>query len=687
MRRLLAFALLSGACSPGHLGGPDAGGPVGIDAFTATPATVFASQPSTLAWTTHGASSCTLDGSAVDVQGSQVVTPTQTRSYRLECAGQPMPASAEVTVTVTATPGDQPQFLTAEPGDGYLTFTWSLPDGGDSNLYFASQAGVTRATYASKPEGMKYAQVTSPFKVTGLVNGRAYFATATAVLAGVETVESNQATGTPRDTTDPDAGDEPFFADQWHLANTGQQGGTAGEDVKAPAAWQTGRGEGVRVAIVDTNVDFAHEDLWQNEATDASYEYLMGGAPPADAEHGTSVAGMVAARDLNGVGLRGVAPRANLVAFDVLENDVSSTEYDAMTREMDRVAVSNNSWGEANDQTGVVTLADPMWLQGVSDGTSLGRGGKGVVYVWAAGNGGDATLGPLDDANYDGQANSRFVIAVAGVGDDGLRAHTSEAGANVMVAAPTRGRGSHGLSTTDVTGALGANDGTGADYSNADYRKGFNGTSGSTPIVSGVVAMMLQANPLLTWRDVRRLLAYSARQNAPGDPGWATNLAGLHVNHQFGFGVPDAAKAVQLAKAFTAGEPSRTFGTLEQSVMTALPDANPAGVSSTLTVTGSGVGHLEFIEVEVTLPHTRAGDLGVELDRGNGPKDELAAPHLCQTDGSGNEVCNPYDQWVFGSVRHLDEPADGSWTLKVWDGRAGETGSFASWKLTFWGRP
>jgi kexin len=251
------------------------------------------------------------------------------------------------------------------------------------------------------------------------------------------------------------------------------------------------------------------------------------------------------------------------------------------------------------------------------------------------------------------------------------------------------GRADHGLSTADITGALGYNDGTlPDDYTNGSYTDLMDGTSGSTPIAAGVAALVIQANPQLTWRDVRRVLAYSARKNDPTDSDWTTNLAGLHVNHKYGFGVTDANAAVVLAKGFTPGAEEKTTATPLQTPALAIPDNDPAGIGSSLVVTGSEVGHVEFVEITLTVIHPRTGDLEISLDRGSGPVDLLTVPHSCAKDRvTHNEKCSPLKAWIFGSVRHLDEPADGTWTLKIKDKVSGNVGTLQSWGLTFWGRP
>jgi kexin len=289
-----------------------------------------------------------------------------------------------------------------------------------------------------------------------------------------------------------------------------------------------------------------------------------------------------------------------------------------------------------------------------------------------------------DNSNYDGYANNRGVMAVCAVGDDGQRALYSEAGANLWVCAPSQeiASGGHGISTTDETGTKGYNTGTLPDYADLNYTKTFSGTSGAAPQVSGVAALMLQANPNLGWRDVRLILAQTARQSDVSDTDWTTNGAGVWINHKYGFGVVDAQAAVTAASAWSNVGPQVIHETPAGSPQQAIPDNDPAGVSHTMDVTGSGITSIEFIEVTFTAAdHPFPGDLEVVLTNvATGTVSRLAEARDCLN------CTTPYDAWVFGSVRHLGETVDGAWILTVADRVAADTGTFQSWSLRFYGR-
>ncbi|RYD39800.1 MAG: hypothetical protein EOP83_36220 [Verrucomicrobiaceae bacterium] len=266
--------------------------------------------------------------------------------------------------------------------------------------------------------------------------------------------------------------DDPFFANQWHLNNTGQGNGTTGIDANVLGAWDLNvKGKDVTIAIVDDSFETTHEDLFPNTqavSTGVHFDFNDFDNDPApdffsgDA-HGVAVGGVAAGRGNNAIGISGSAPEAQMVGLRLISGP--STDLDTASALFWQpvgtpVHVSNNSWGPF-DGAGI---GGPGLLsrQALEDAALLGRDGLGQVTVFAAGNG----LMSNDDANLDGYANSRFVLAVAAVDNRGLQSWYSEPGANILVAAPSNG-GTRGIFTTDVTGDGGYNPGAG-EPSNRD---------------------------------------------------------------------------------------------------------------------------------------------------------------------------------------------------------------------------
>jgi proprotein convertase subtilisin/kexin type 2 len=497
---------------------------------------------------------------------------------------------------------------------------------------------------------------------------------------------------------------DPFFSYQWHLSNTGQLGGVAGEDIRLGSVHSSNRGEGILAYVVDDGLEITHEDLLENivggsvnvlkSASDSSVTDPGSNEP----SHGTSVGGLIAARALNGIGVSGVAPCAGIAGYNLLQDYTTENEITAMSGNK-AIFVSNNSWG-APDSTGQIAAASSTWKAAVEDGLANARGGKGTVYVWASGNGGvpDSSPNEIDNSNYDGQANFYGVVAVSAIGNNGKRASYSDNGANVWITTYSQGKNGGGtdtaITTTDLTGSAGFS--SSSTLGNNNYTNTFNGTSASAPVVTGGIALIFRENPNLTWRDIKLLLAKSARKNDPTDTDWKTNLAGYNVSHKYGFGSMDVNAAVNMAKTWTSvgGSESLRFYPSKTTYQTSspglnIPDNSATGISSSIVVSGSGVSKIEFIEVRVNISHTYTGDLKIELQRnGSSVSDVLAAKHSCYASSSSTQLvrCDPYNNWVFGTTRHLDEAGDGTWTLKVIDLEAKDTGKLESWGLKFIGR-
>ena len=588
-----------------------------------------------------------------------------------------------------------PTGLTATPKDGYVLLDANPPASGVTvtgyNIYWSTAAGVNKTTVN------KIAVGSTPQAHTGLANGTKYYYVATAINANGESAESTEVSATPVAAA---ASADPLFVDQWNLKNMGQLGANSvaakvGEDINVQPVWSARKGSGVRIAIVDDGLEIGHEDLASNIAPNGtSYNYVTLSSDPTNdpadltSGHGTEVAGIAAARDQNGLGGTGVAPRANLVGYNLLQNSTTVNEADAMIRGAASVHISSNSWG-APDGTGSVAASASTWRAAIDTGLATGRSGLGTVYTWAAGNG-----APVDNSNYDGRANYRGVIAVGAVNDQGVKSSYSEEGANLWVSAPGgESCNTHTITTTDRTGAAGSNPPPPAngytDYAAQNYTKCMNGTSAATPTVAGVVALILEANPNLGWRDVRNILAQTARINAPTDPGWygTGGTPSYGFNPKYGFGVVDAASAVAVAATWVNLPAEKTFTPPTATPNQAILDNNATGVASTITVAAgsSGITSLEYIDITFSAAdHTSPGDLTVMLISPSGTTSTLAVTHPCQN-AAGVVACAPDNAWRFGSAGHLGELADGTWTLTVKDLTATNTGTFESWGLKFYG--
>ena len=473
---------------------------------------------------------------------------------------------------------------------------------------------------------------------------------------------------------------DPWYGCQWHLNNTNQLGAGGGQDINVEEVWATNKGAGVNVAVVDTGLSYTHEDLVDNVDTSRNAHAVTGGdiANPLDA-HGTRVAGLIAARD-NDIGVRGAAPRATIYAYDLTHEGLFADDAgkaEAMAHERAVTAIYNNSWGSGRSAipksvTAVVKLA-------IREGVESGYGGKGAFYVWGAGNG----YLSGDNTNLDELKNYFAVTTACGIGYNDRRAVYSDVGASLWVCAPS-GDGSGGtrhMTTTDPGGR---------------YTDEFAGTSAATPIVSGVAALIRAENTSLTWRDVKLILANSARKNDPGHASWQQgarkygSTTRYSFSHWYGFGAVDAGAAVALARTWTLLPPTmREAEVVSSTINLDIPDAvaggTPTSVSSSVTF-DSYIEFVEFVELNTDWDHAFIRDLKIELISPSGAVSQI----LPAIDKSRvHEVLHSrYDYqsaFRFGSSRHLGEPAAGEWTLRITDHNPGHDGTLRSWSLRIYG--
>ncbi len=432
---------------------------------------------------------------------------------------------------------------------------------------------------------------------------------------------------------------DPYFPDQWHLRNTSN----TMADANVEPAWNNGyTGTGVVVGVIDGGSQSNHPDLSGNYNSTAS-------STSSSSSHGTSVAGVIAAVANNNRGVVGAAYDAEWSRHTY---GSSSNTANAFKHRNDINDIKNNSWGPYDD--GTITYLSSVELSALEESVTTGRGGLGEVFTWAAGNGGTA-----DRSDYDPYASSRYTVAVGAIGDNDTRAYYNEKGSSMMVVAHSSGN-SRGITTTD---------------SNSRYTSSFGGTSSAAPLGAGVIALVLDANPGLTWRDVQHVIIKSARKCAPSNSDWKTNGAGLNINYNYGFGAMDAEAACNLAATWSNVSSEIELRTGSVGVSQTIPDNNDAGIDQIVSVpTDISV---ENVELRLKTTHNSIGHLRVELISPSGTKSVLAATR--------NDSQNNYNNYVFTTVRHWDERSAGDWTVHVSDRTSGTTGTWNNFELRIYG--
>ncbi|APJ04910.1 S8 family serine peptidase [Silvanigrella aquatica] len=568
----------------------------------------------------------------------------------------------------------------------------------------------------------------------------------------------------------------PLGKYQWHLKNTGQNAfatdaGVAGEDINADSVLKKDclSGNGVYVGVVDSGLQIIHPSLRPNiEKNDRAQslnfrDNLMRANDPSpipedDEDHGTMVGGIIAMRSNLGFGGSGIAPRAKLAGYNIIQDEAGVQQFQNFVDSLGGSDASkgndvfNMSYGDNNISQ--IPADDPITLGSTTAyryGARQLRDGKGALYVKAAGNGFNklgndpATkkacemaikLGvTCQNSNMNTDNTLAEVITVGALSAKGKKTSYSTTGSSLWISAPggefgfdkewvnsqyqrfgktfdwTSLRptlGEPAIVTTDVTGSRygmskltdydneaglqdvfnirnSFNAGTATDEDgndlNADfnYTNTMNGTSSATPVTTGSVAIILEANPDLTWRDVKYILAKTATKVDPdftgvkvkvannedyqAEDGWITNAAGYHFSNWYGFGRINLAEAVKLAKNYDVelGDyseapwyPQNGYATK----FTVAPGANGykyslKSIPKTLNMA------IESVRAEVSIDSDFIGDVGIELTSPSGTKSIIWNIGNAFSK-NGNLVRMPIQSNAF-----YGEDSAGVWTFKI----------------------
>ncbi|MDB5555022.1 MAG: regulatory domain of in-like proprotein convertase [Rhizobium sp.] len=492
--------------------------------------------------------------------------------------------------------------------------------------------------------------------------------------------------------------DDPQFVNQWHFNQLG--------DIQS--IWAEFDGTGVNVGIYDEGVQYTHTDLNDNYDTSLHItvnSVLYDGAQVGNAPHGTSVAGLIAAEGNNTEGGIGVAHGATLAGVNIFDSAsalyINAVDFSGFIGALEQAStfdVVNNSWGStpgfAASQN--VNVTDSFAAQVVAAWEGVvedGRDGLGTIVVKSSGN-------ESRNSNGESSNSSRYTITVAALRDNGFASSYSNHGADVLITASAgdlASQGGLGIVTTDLLGTDGYNLRSNTAAS-SDFTDNFGGTSAAAPIVSGVVALMLDANAGLGWRDVQEVLSIGARHTGTaigatsagpyengnwffnGGNDW--NGGGRHFSVNYGYGMVDAYNSVRIAEAWQLFAPDAATSANEATITASNLIGGPINDMNESMFTVSGAGHfdIEHITVTVTLTHTYFTDLNIYLVSPDGKEVMLAD----RSAGSSSTSDAPFT-WSFGVDSFRGADAFGDWKIRIDDMIRQDSGTLASVQMDFFG--
>jgi subtilisin family serine protease len=474
-----------------------------------------------------------------------------------------------------------------------------------------------------------------------------------------------------------------IFPPQWHLKKTSVGGVTIDQSANVEAAHAVTRGEGTTIAVIDDGVDIDHVEFGGSGKIVAPRDVFAGTDNPrprrSGENHGTACAGVACAN--GGVGASGVAPAARLMPMRLAAALGSHAEAEAFRWAADNGAdVISCSWGppdgqwwNPNDpQHGAIDQPPAHTRLAIEYAATQGRGGKGCIVLFAAGNGNESV-------DNDGYASHPMVLAIAACNDRGKRSIYSDFGNAVWCAFPSNDFEhpdenhpaplTSGIWTTDRTGSPGYNAGDEREGDVAGhFTNSFGGTSSACPGAAGVAALVLAVNPALKREEVKDILKRAGERIDP--QGGQYNAAGR--SKFYGWGRLNAKTAVDLARPQPRDEVtvSRRFDAPISDLQTVsfsldVPDSQPVAA----------------VSIGVDLAHSFIGDLVLTLEPPAGTGVAAIALHN-RTGGTRNSIKRVYDRLSTPKLAAFAGKAcHGRWTLKVRDAAAQDSGTLASFSV------
>ncbi|XP_055355471.1 neuroendocrine convertase 1-like [Paramacrobiotus metropolitanus] len=484
---------------------------------------------------------------------------------------------------------------------------------------------------------------------------------------------------------DAEAFNDPLWATQWYLhqpsSKSADRNMRALQDsspisLQVAPVWQKEiTGKGVVVTILDDGLESNHSDLAVNYDAEASTNINGNNRNPTpryenpeDTHHGTRCAGEVAMQANNNVCGVGIAYDARIGGVRMLDGTVTDrVEAESFSFNNDYIDIYSSSWGPS-DNGRTVEKPGSMAARALEKGVKEGRQGKGSLYVWASGNGGING----DSCAYDGYASNINTLSVGSTTEYGHVPIYAEQCPSTMACTCSSGSYFEGkIVSTDLLNRC---------------TSSHTGTSASAPLAAAIVALLLEANNNLTWRDVKHLVAWTANPfPLLHTPGWYVNGVGMLVHPIFGFGLMDAAKLVQAGQLWETVPEKTKCAIRKAGIENALFSHNESLVVPVTTRacrnTVNEIRYLEHVEVIVSLSHLRRGVVQIYLESPMGTR-TLIAPKR-----RNDLSTNGFVEWPFLSVHNWGENPYGTWkvTFESQGNNSQLFGALQSLKVVFHG--
>lgn len=438
---------------------------------------------------------------------------------------------------------------------------------------------------------------------------------------------------------------DPQWSVQWYMNDGCEQG----FELNITKAWQMGfSGKGVVLSIIDDGLEKNNNEIIENYDEKASYDLNDNDPDPEprydisnENKHGTRCAGEIAAKHNNSFCGVGVAFHSRIGGIRLLDGKITDRlEAEALSFNSNYIDIFSASWGPLDDGK---TVDGPGVLsrKAFKNGVKYGRNGRGTIYVWAAGNGGRVE----DNCNCDGYTSSIYTITIGSINQHGEMPVYSEKCSAILASTFSSGKMNHnGIITSDLRNTC---------------TQRHTGTSASAPIGAGIIALALEANKNLTWRDVQYLIILTSKPFKLNSKDWFKNGVGRFISHNFGYGLMNAGKMVDAALKWPKlNEQSKCRISFNELDYTSIKEKS-LRVFAIECFKCNGVNYLEHVISRISLHSGVRGKIKINLISPCGTKSNLL-------DFRRNDLSRRgFKSWPFMSVHFWGENPIGIWYLEI----------------------
>ena len=458
----------------------------------------------------------------------------------------------------------------------------------------------------------------------------------------------------------PDLINDTGFSSQFMIKNDGYLNGIEGEDLNVINSWKLGySGKNIHINVVDSGCRLSHVDFNEKTISSNSFNLDLNNSEVFVSENSSKIGThilSISSAQINNKASVGIAPNSNVSC------NVFNMNKDIVFSDLNKVIQNGYKNIDikvipflVNHQNRYIESFDLISVYG--DLATQGRDGKGVIIINSAGNTGH--LGG-DSSSY-GLTCSRFAITVGSTTNRGFPTYYTNFGSCISISAPSSGLNDNfNEEISNIPNLI-----TSSNFDDELITVSIGNTVSSTAAIAGVVALLLESNPNLTYRDVQLILQLTATKVDPNSELWIKNANNNYFHPRLGFGRANSELAITISKNWI-NLPESTVSSVSHSLPEGMiiPDVDDELYLLYLNVDDE-VKYIEYIEIELETLKSNIDHMRIFLKSPSGTEVPLVFPNQKSSDYIVN-TNKLNDQYILiGSRAFLGENPKGEWIIKI----------------------